>query len=100
MGPLRSLGRPPWDQGPCSQDSSSGEVVLRSADMNTTNVSSAEVRAFDYVAERTGKWLMHCHFSHHTMNDMHRTPLPGQMDQHDHMAAMDMGGMHTWIEIT
>ncbi len=67
--------------------------------MNVTNVSSAEVRAFDFVTQRLGKWLVHCHFSHHTMNDMHRTPLPGQMDHHDHMAMMDMGGMHTWIEV-
>jgi FtsP/CotA-like multicopper oxidase with cupredoxin domain len=64
---------------------------------NTVNISSAEVRVVDFMAERPGKWLFHCHFSHHIMNDMHRLPLPtnapmGSMN-------MDMGGMHTWIDI-
>jgi FtsP/CotA-like multicopper oxidase with cupredoxin domain len=68
--------------------------------MNTTNVSSAEVRVLDFVAKRPGKWLFHCHFSHHTMNDMDRPPLPGQMDMIHQWMNMDMGGMHTWIEIT
>lgn len=66
--------------------------------MNTSSVSSAEVRTVDWVAERIGKWLFHCHFSHHVMNDMHRNPIPGQMDDMNHMN-MDMGGMHTWIEV-
>ncbi len=66
--------------------------------MNTTNVSSAEVRTVDWVAERVGKWLFHCHFSHHVMNDMHRIPLPTDPSM-DNMN-MDMGGMHTWIEVT
>lgn len=66
--------------------------------MNTSNVSAAEVRTVDFVAERLGKWLFHCHFSHHVMNDMHRTPLPTDPPM-DNMN-MDMGGMHTWIDIT
>jgi len=66
--------------------------------MNTTNVSAAEVRSFDFVTERLGKWLLHCHFTHHTMNDMHRTPLPTSPTM-DHMN-MDMGGMTTWVEVT
>jgi FtsP/CotA-like multicopper oxidase with cupredoxin domain len=66
--------------------------------MNTVSVSAAEVRAFDFIADRPGKWLFHCHFTHHTMNDMHRTPLPSDPT----MAGMnmDMGGMHTWIEVS
>lgn len=67
--------------------------------MNTVNVSAAEIRTFDWVAERLGKWLFHCHFSHHTMNDMHRNPLPGQGSHQGHMGH-DMQGMHTWIEVT
>jgi len=64
---------------------------------NTTNISSAESRSFEFEAKLLGKWLFHCHFMHHTMNDMHRNPFPGTSPGH---AAHDMGGMHTWIEIT
>lgn len=64
---------------------------------NTVNISAAEVRAMEFTAERPGKWLFHCHFTHHTMNDMHRRPIPGMTS---HASHSDMGGMHTWIEIT
>lgn len=67
---------------------------------NTESISSAESRSFEFTAERLGKWLFHCHFMHHTMNDMHRRPLPGAGTGHAGHAGMDMGGMHTWIEIT
>lgn len=66
--------------------------------MNTSSVSSAEVRTVDWVVERLGKWLFHCHFSHHVMNDMHRIPLP--TDPSMEGMNMDMGGMHTLIEVT
>ena len=67
---------------------------------NTENISSAEERTFEFVAERKGKWLFHCHFMHHVMNDMHRIPIPGSGGGHAGHAGMEMGGMHTWIEIT
>ncbi len=66
---------------------------------NTENISSAEERTFEFVAKRPGKWLFHCHFMHHTMNDMHRRPIPGAGGHAGH-ATMEMGGMHTWIEVT
>jgi FtsP/CotA-like multicopper oxidase with cupredoxin domain len=66
---------------------------------NTINVSAAEVRVLEFRAERVGKWLFHCHFSHHTMDDMHRTPLPGTGGGHAGHTSMDSGGMHTYIEI-
>lgn len=66
---------------------------------NTENISAAEERTFEFVAERKGKWLFHCHFMHHVMNDMHRIPIPGTGGHAGH-AGHDMGGMHTWIEIT
>ncbi len=66
---------------------------------NTASISSAEVRVFEFQAERLGNWLLHCHFMHHTMNDMHRRPIPGGPSHANH-AGHDMGGMHTWIEIT
>lgn len=67
---------------------------------NTASISSAESRSLEFVALRPGKWLFHCHFMHHTMNDMHRKPLPGSGGGHAAHAGMDMGGMHTWIEVT
>ena len=66
---------------------------------NTINISSAEVRVMEFTGGRVGKWLFHCHFMHHTMNDMHRTPIPGGPGHAGH-EMHDMGGMHTWIEIT
>lgn len=67
---------------------------------NTVNISSAEERSLEFVAgPRPGKWLFHCHFMHHVMNDMHRTPIPGTGGHEGH-AGMEMGGMHTWIEVT
>ena len=70
---------------------------------NTENISSAEERTFEFTAERRGKWLFHCHFMHHTMNDMDRKPIPGAGGHGGHGGGEhsnhDMGGMHTWIEI-
>lgn len=66
---------------------------------NTTNVSAAEVRAVQFEAKYPGKWMAHCHFTHHTMNDMHRPPLPGDPPMEE-MPMMDMGGMSTVIDIT
>lgn len=64
---------------------------------NTINISAAEERTFEFVAgPKLGKWLFHCHFMHHTMNDMHRNPIPGTGGHAGH----EMGGMHTWIEVT
>lgn len=67
---------------------------------NTINISSAEVRVMDFTAYRPGKWLLHCHFMHHVMNDMHRNPIPGTGGGHAGHSMHDMGGMHTYIEIT
>lgn len=65
---------------------------------NTINISSAEVRTLEFTAgKKPGKWMFHCHFMHHVMNDMHRTPIPGAGSGH---AGHQMGGMSTWIEVT
>ena len=64
---------------------------------NTIDISAAEVRVLEFEAKLRGKWLFHCHFMHHTMNDMHRKPIPGPTN---HAGHSDMGGMHTYIEIT
>lgn len=63
---------------------------------NTNTVAPGESRAFDFTAGRPGKWVTHCHFLHHTMNDMHRTPIPGNGGHSGH----EMGGMFTWLEVT
>lgn len=63
--------------------------------MNTNDISAGESRALDFIAGKPGKWLMHCHFLHHVMNDMHRTPIPGNAGHAGH----EMGGMVTWIEV-
>ncbi len=66
---------------------------------NTISVSSAEVRALEFTARAPGNWMFHCHFTHHTMNDMDRPPLPGTPPMTG-MSDMDMGGMSTWINVT
>jgi len=66
---------------------------------NTENISSAEVRSFEFQAAARGKWLFHCHFMHHVMNDMHRRPIPGGGGHAMHMN-MEKGGMFTWIDIS
>ena len=63
---------------------------------NTINISAAEVRTVEFTAGRPGKWLFHCHFLHHVMNDMHRTPIPGNDSGH---SGHQMGGMTTWIDV-
>ncbi len=63
---------------------------------NTINISAAEVRTVEFTAGRPGKWLFHCHFLHHVMNDMHRTPIPGNGSGH---SGHQMGGMTTWIDV-
>jgi FtsP/CotA-like multicopper oxidase with cupredoxin domain len=67
---------------------------------NTINISSAEVRTLEFEAKRLGKWVFHCHFMHHTMNDMDRPPIPGAGGGHNAHAGHEMAGMHTHIEIT
>lgn len=66
---------------------------------NTISVSSAEVRVLEFTARAPGNWVFHCHFTHHTMNDMDLPPLPGMPPMEDMEMDMDMGGMTTWINI-
>lgn len=42
---------------------------------STVLVSVGTTRAFEFVANEPGDWAMHCHMTHHTMNQMgHGTP--------------------------
>jgi hypothetical protein len=54
-----------------------GGVVPLSARMptNTILVAVAQTRAFEFTADRPGDWPLHCHMTHHTMNQMgHNVP--------------------------
>ena len=43
--------------------------------MNTVLVPVGSTRAVDFVADNPGDWPMHCHMTHHTMNQMgHNVP--------------------------
>src|SRR5205814_9733394 len=65
-----------------------GGVVPQSAQTptNTVLVAVGQTRAFDFVADEPGDWAMHCHMTHHVMNQMgHGTHnmvgvRPGKLD--------------------
>jgi FtsP/CotA-like multicopper oxidase with cupredoxin domain len=67
---------------------------------NTINVSGAEVRTLEFEANYPGKWMFHCHFLHHTMNDMDRPPLPGPQPPMSASMNHDLGGMQTMLVVT
>src|SRR5207245_4551375 len=37
---------------------------------NTTLVGVAQARDVEFVADRVGDWMLHCHLPHHMMNQM------------------------------
>jgi FtsP/CotA-like multicopper oxidase with cupredoxin domain len=42
---------------------------------NTVLVAVGQTRAVEFIADNPGDWAMHCHMTHHTMNQMgHRAP--------------------------
>jgi hypothetical protein len=43
---------------------------------NTTLVGVAQARDFEFVADRLGDWMLHCHLPHHMMNQMASTVGP------------------------
>jgi len=54
---------------------------------NTVLVAVGQTRAVEFIADNPGDWAMHCHMTHHTMNQMgHNTPnligvRPGNLDK-------------------
>jgi manganese oxidase len=54
---------------------------------NTVLVAVGQTRAVEFVADNPGDWAMHCHMTHHTMNQMgHNAPnligvRPGNVDE-------------------
>jgi hypothetical protein len=72
---------------------------------NTTLVGVAQARDVEFVADRTGDWMLHCHLPHHMMNQMvsmvgpmTRTGGGGHMMHHMTpgmtMEGMNMSGMN------
>lgn len=60
-----------------TQTETDGGILPESARyaMNTVLVPVGSTRAVDFVADNPGDWAMHCHMSHHTMNQMgHNVP--------------------------
>jgi hypothetical protein len=54
-----------------------GGIVPESARIptNTVLVGVGQTRAFKFVADEPGDWAMHCHMTHHVMNQMgHNVP--------------------------
>ena len=37
---------------------------------NTVLVAVSQTRAVEFIADNPGDWAMHCHMTHHTMNQM------------------------------
>jgi FtsP/CotA-like multicopper oxidase with cupredoxin domain len=54
---------------------------------NTVLVAVGQTRTVEFIADNPGDWAMHCHMTHHTMNQMgHNTPnligvRPGKLDK-------------------
>ena len=54
---------------------------------NTVLVPVGSTRAFEFIADNPGDWAMHCHMTHHVMNQMgHNVPnmvgvRPGDLDR-------------------
>src|SRR6516162_6324798 len=54
---------------------------------NTVLVAVGQTRAVEFIADNPGDWAMHCHMTHHTMNQMgHNAPnligvRPGDLDK-------------------
>jgi manganese oxidase len=59
---------------------------------NTTLVGVAQARDIEFVADRVGDWMLHCHLPHHMMNQMVSTAGPMTRPGHS-MAGMDMADM-------
>lgn len=68
---------------------------------NTVDVPVGATRDFEFVAENTGDWPLHCHKSHHTMNAMSHDmpnmigvrPSPNGSDANEKLARILPGHM-------
>jgi manganese oxidase len=60
---------------------------------NTTLVGVAQARDIEFVADRLGDWMLHCHLPHHMMNQMVSNVGPMTRPGGHSMRGMDMAGM-------
>jgi FtsP/CotA-like multicopper oxidase with cupredoxin domain len=60
---------------------------------NTTLVGVAQARDIEFVADREGEWMFHCHLPHHMMNQMVSTvgPMTRSGASHEGMNHGSMG---------
>ena len=62
----------------------------------TVLVQVGSTRAFEFVADEPGDWALHCHMTHHTMNQMgHAIPnmvgvQPGNVDEQVRSSCRDI----------
>lgn len=57
---------------------------------NTTLVGVAQARDFEFLADRTGDWMLHCHLPHHMMNQMSSSVGPMTRPSHGMSAGLSM----------
>jgi hypothetical protein len=57
---------------------------------NTTLVGVAQARDIEFVADRTGDWMFHCHLPHHMMNQMSSNVGPMTRQGHGMQAGASM----------
>ena len=63
---------------------------------NTTLVGVAQARDIEFIADRTGDWMLHCHLPHHMMNQMVSNVGPMTRSGQTMQPGMEMmPGMHT-----
>ena len=60
---------------------------------NTALVGVAQARDIEFIADRAGDWMFHCHLPHHMMNQMTSTVGPMTRLGAPAMPAMDHGNM-------
>src|SRR6202020_754381 len=66
---------------------------------NTTLVGVAQARDIEFVADRAGDWMLHCHLPHHMMNQMssnvgpmtRRPGMPAGLDMERGMGMLRQG---------
>jgi manganese oxidase len=92
-----------------------GQIPESAQQLETTALTGiGQARAIEFIANEPGDWAMHCHMTHHVMNQMgHQLPnmigmKPGDLDQqvgslipgYMSMGANGMGEMGQMVQMT
>ena len=64
---------------------------------NTVLVGVAQARDVEFVAKRTGDWMLHCHLPHHMMNQMVAMVGPMMVDTHQPSAKVPGFPQDMWM---